>query len=259
MLKHRTSRFALVLENLYDDFNQQAVVRTADCFGIQNLHVVSSPDLAIGKNTVSRGITKQVLPFMTIHNHSTTSACIQSLRDSGHEIWATDLSPGAIKLDSPELLIPLKLAVVFGRELDGCSKEILAAADRRVYIPLFGFAESLNISVAASLVMQTLFVKCPEARGNLTEGEKALLRPSWYSHLARGSVEQQQLFQTFLVNPPPPFDDLRRLDQVSFATSLTREQVMKKRTNPTPDCSATGASPQSPEQEPSAKRFKNHE
>lgn len=214
----------MVLESLYDDFNQQAVLRTADCFGIQNVHVVASDRIKTKRNgtSVSGAITKNVMPYLTVHRHGTTSQCIEALRSTGHEIWATDLSPGAIKLDSPDLEIPPKLAVVFGRELDGCSPEILQAADKRVFIPIYGFAESLNLSVAASLVMQSLFTKCPEARGNLTDVEKAALRERWYDILGRHSDQQKQLFRSFLANPPPPLDDLRRLDKTSYSKASRR-------------------------------------
>lgn len=221
VLSQRTNRFSLVLESLFDDYNQQAVLRTADCFGIQNVHVVASTKTK-QRTHVSGSITKNVMPYLTVHKHDTTTQCIEALRSSGHEIWATDLSPGAMKLDDPTLVIPPKLAVVFGRELDGCSNEILEAADKRVFIPIYGFAESLNLSVAASLVMQTLFTKCPEARGNLLDSEKAELREKWYEILGRGSEHQKELFKSFLVNPPPPLDDIRRLDKVSFTKEKPR-------------------------------------
>lgn len=66
-----------------------------------------------------------------------------------------------------------------GREAEGVTEEFLEAADARIYLPLFGFTESLNLSVATALVMQRLFDLCPDARGNLTASEKAALR----SHL----------------------------------------------------------------------------
>jgi tRNA(Leu) C34 or U34 (ribose-2'-O)-methylase TrmL len=180
------------------------------------------------KDGVSTSITKKVLPYMTLHQHETTTQCIEALRSSGHEIWATDLSPGAVKLDSPELVIPEKLAIVFGRELDGCSQEILKAADKRVFIPIFGFAESLNLSVAASLVMQTLFTKCPEARGNLTQAEKAVLREKWYMILGRNSEAQRERFRSFLTNPPEPLDDIRRMDKTTLATGAVRDKMRRE-------------------------------
>lgn len=218
VLAARTNRFSLVLESLFDDFNQQAVIRTADCFGVQNIHVVSSPVMKQSHNRVSKSITKNVLPFMSIHEHKTTKECVEALRASGHQIWATDLSPEAIKFDplTPDLVIPEKLAIVFGREISGCSEEILKAADKRIFVPIFGYAESLNITVAASLVMQTLFAKCPEARGDLSDADKASLRAVWYDQLSRHSEKKRDVFTSFLVRPPPPLDDIRRVDKELF-------------------------------------------
>ena len=242
VLQARTNRFSIVLENLYDDFNQQAVLRTADCFGIQNVHVVSSEAMKSSKNVVSRSITKKVLPYLTVHQHDTTVQCIESLRASGHEIWATDLSPGAVTLTSPELVIPNKLAVVFGRELDGCSQEVLKAADRRVFIPIYGFAESLNLSVAASLVMQSLFTKCPQARGDMTPQEKAEIRARWYDILGHNSVHQKELFKSFLHNPPPPLDDIRRMDKVSFSKQAVVKKMSRRSPTSSPPTSPRAAS-----------------
>lgn len=217
ILAKRTNRFSLVLEGLYDDFNQQAIIRTADSFGVQNVHVVAGGPIKYSKNRVSASITKNLMPYMSIHQYETTKECIEALKASGHQIWATDLSPEAVKLDDSanDLIVPEKLAVVFGKEISGCSEEILAAADKRVFIPLYGFAESLNVTVAAALMLQTLFSKCPEARGNLNDAEKASLRQIWYKQLARSSPRKHELFQSFLVNPPPPLDDIRRLDKSS--------------------------------------------
>jgi tRNA(Leu) C34 or U34 (ribose-2'-O)-methylase TrmL len=245
VLQHRTSRFSLVLENLYDDYNQQAVIRTADCFGIQNIHVVAPKDVKVSKNFVSRTITKKVLPYMSLHPHESTQSCIEALRASGHEIWATDLSPGAVKLDSPDLTIPKKLAVVFGRELTGCSKEILETADKRVFIPIYGFAESLNLSVAASLVMQTLFTKCPDARGDMSLADKAILREKWYNTLGRHSEAKRNLFKTFLVNPPPPLDDIRRADKESFFTKKRKKRPLSEAATTLSSSSSSQASPSS--------------
>ena len=66
----------------------------------------------------------------------------------------------------------------------GCTEEILAAADLRVYLPLRGFADSLNLSVAAALVMHELFRLCPEAIGAMDEAERASLREDWFSRLS---------------------------------------------------------------------------
>jgi tRNA G18 (ribose-2'-O)-methylase SpoU len=101
-------------------------------------------------------------------------------------VWATDLSVEATCLDDRSAFLPMppKVAIVIGRESDGVSPELLAACDRRLFIPMYGFTESFNLSVACGLMLQRLFDVCPEARGDLSEQEKASLRAEWFRELA---------------------------------------------------------------------------
>ncbi|KAG4032511.1 hypothetical protein PC123_g28869, partial [Phytophthora cactorum] len=91
-----------------------------------------------------------------VREFSSIAACLEALRENEMTIWATDLSPQAEPLvasNKPNEL-PARLAIVIGRETNGVSPEMLRAAHRRVYLPLFGFSESLNLSVATALVLQ---------------------------------------------------------------------------------------------------------
>lgn len=72
-----------------------------------------------------------------------------------------------------------------GNETDGVSTEMLEAAEKRIYLPIHGFSESLNLSVASALVLQKLFYLCPNARGNLTDDEKLVIRKEWYLKLSK--------------------------------------------------------------------------
>ena len=81
-------------------------------------------------------------------------------------------------------MIPDKLAIVFGTEAVGCSTEILEASDKRVYLPLRGFADSLNLSVATALVVHHLFIMDPTIIGAMSEEERLALRKTWYTKLA---------------------------------------------------------------------------
>ncbi|KAG3124631.1 hypothetical protein PC128_g27454, partial [Phytophthora cactorum] len=93
-----------------------------------------------------------------VREFSSIAACLEALRENEMTIWATDLSPQAEPLvasNKPNEL-PARLAIVIGRETNGVSPEMLRAAHRRVYLPLFGFSESLNLSVATALVLQRL-------------------------------------------------------------------------------------------------------
>ena len=135
--------------------------------------------------------------FTTIREFPDAASCVAALKADGRTIWATDLSQRAVPLTEPALraatgaspresVVPKRLAVVFGTESVGCTETIFAAADLRVYLPLRGFADSLNLSVAAALVMQELFHLCPEAVGATAPEERVALRTKWFTQLAAG-------------------------------------------------------------------------
>lgn len=129
--------------------------------------------------------------WLTIREFETTGECITALRETGHQIYVTDLSQKAVEL-TPEALhhnarwpLPSKMAIVFGTEAVGCSDEMLQAADLRVYLPLRGFADSLNLSVAAALVIHHLMLLEPSYVASMTDNEQKELRKQWYPKLAR--------------------------------------------------------------------------
>ncbi|EGZ11067.1 hypothetical protein PHYSODRAFT_337829 [Phytophthora sojae] len=125
--------------------------------------------------------------------------------------------PQAIQIQEPLAAsnkpseLPARLAVVIGRETDGVSSEMLRAAHRRVYLPLFGFSESLNLSVASALVLQRLLDWFPEVRGDLDEQEKQSIRERWYPQLV-GNPTQAAQAEPWTSGRVPirPLDDLRR-------------------------------------------------
>ena len=134
---------------------------------------------------------RKATEWITITDFDDTKSCIDKLRTDGYKIWATDLGQVAVCLDEEGLpkttggkLIPNKLAIVFGTEAVGCSTEMLNAADLRVYLPLRGFADSLNLSVATALVVHQLFVLDPTLVGGMSEDERRALRQAWFSKLA---------------------------------------------------------------------------
>ena len=134
---------------------------------------------------------KKATEWISISDFDETKSCIDKLRKDGYKIWATDLGQVAVCLDEEGLpksnggkLIPDKIAIVFGTEAVGCSTEMLNAADLRVYLPLRGFADSLNLSVATALVVHQLFVLDPTLVGGMSEEERRSLRTAWYAKLA---------------------------------------------------------------------------
>ena len=93
------------------------------------------------------------------------------------------------------------LAIVMGNEATGCTEEMLLAADHRVYLPIHGFADSLNLSVAAAMVLQKVFMLFPQAVGCMSEDEREQLRKLWYSKLSRSEAQKGE-FLKLAENPP---------------------------------------------------------
>lgn len=211
VLQSRTSRFVVVLERCYDSHNHQAVLRTCECLGVQHIYVIKSH--VKKQKSMSKKITRQNERWLTIHEHDTTRECIDALRSEGYSIWATDLSQESVSLEPGcGLEVPRRVAVVIGRETDGVSQEMLDEADKRIFLPIFGFSDSLNLSVASALLLQRLFDMCPEARGDMDEAERAVIRKQWYLNLAT-SIAVRDAYFKFLNDPPPPLDTQRREDE----------------------------------------------
>lgn len=176
VLSQRTRHFTLVLEDLYHAQNVSAAIRSAECFGVQDVHFIKEHygDVRMNKKIV-RGSTK----WVNLREHQKSEACIQELRAAGYRIVAT--SPHATT-SITELDVSQKTAVVFGKEKEGIKEETLKAADDFVKIPMYGFTESFNISVSAALCMSHFMERLRRSEAvhwQLSEEEKAELRYQW--------------------------------------------------------------------------------
>ena len=129
--------------------------------------------------------------WLTVQDFATTEECIAFCRKEGYKLWVTDLSQEAEALDihsSKKVEMPEKIALVFGTEAVGASTLMLEEADKRVYLPLRGYADSLNLSVATALITQALFFIDPTLIGAMTEGERKSLRTAWFTKLAQQRI-----------------------------------------------------------------------
>jgi len=207
VLARRTGRFLLVLERCTDPHNHMAVVRTAEAFGVSAIWVIEHEDDP-GKR-MAKAVTKGSHHWVDVRRFPSAEECLAALRTEDWTVWATDLHDGAEELRSPPDLqpVPQRVAVVFGRESDGISEKMRAAADRRLYLPMHGYTESLNLSVSVALVLQRLFDACPEARGDLSEEARAALRLDWYTKL--GGKSGLEPHRQWLDDPPEPLETLR--------------------------------------------------
>lgn len=150
VLNNRTKHFTVALENIYQAHNSNAVIRSCDCFGIQDCHVIET----FNEFKMSQGVSKGAIKWVDIHKYDTTSTAIQALRTKGYQIVAT--SPHKDGYDLQDFDISQPAVFFFGAEKKGLSEEVLAQADSYIKIPMFGHTESLNISVSAAIVLQHL-------------------------------------------------------------------------------------------------------
>jgi len=141
---------------------------------------------------------RKAAEWLSVREFSNSQECLSALRSDGRTVWATDLSQEAVPLtrtgirtagiggeaDPDGGLLPCRLAVVFGSESVGCSEEMLSGADARVYLPLVGMADSLNVSVAAALCLQRLLDLSPGCIGHMDEDDRTELRKKWYVKMA---------------------------------------------------------------------------
>lgn len=179
VLDQRTRHFALVLENIYQQHNSSAVVRSCDIFGVQDVHVIENTYSSKVSRHVARGSQK----WLTFHRYkkdtNNTADCFAKLKQDGYQIIATTPHNDSCYLHDFD--ISKKSAFVFGVEKEGVSDYVMENADGFLKIPMVGFTESLNISVAAAIILENLTTQLRQSNLNwkLIDEEKAALYVEW--------------------------------------------------------------------------------
>jgi tRNA (guanosine-2'-O-)-methyltransferase len=166
VVARRTRAVVPVLEAVDDPRNVAAILRSADAFGLQEAHLIEGeqPFLA------SRRITQGAERWIDLVRHASPSACLASLRARGFRVYVATMQG---ELAPEDLREAGKVALVFGNEHDGASRALLSACDGRCSVPMRGFSQSLNVSVAAAVALYTL---ARDRGGDLDADERAQLR-----------------------------------------------------------------------------------
>ena len=179
VLAERTRHFTVALENIYQPHNASAVIRTCDVFGIQDVHIMENRYNFKPTNHVAKGAQK----WLDIHYYNdkfkNTEDCVKALKLKGYQIIATTPHNDSCLLDDFD--ITKKSAFFFGVEKEGLSKELMDNADGFLKIPMAGFTESLNISVAAAIILQSVTAKLKKSdiKWQLSEDDKKEKKLEW--------------------------------------------------------------------------------
>ena len=189
VLALRTRHLTIVLEDVYQSQNASAVLRTCECMGVQDVHIIEQRS----KYDINPRVLKGANKWMNLHRYNNRSVnntmlCYNYLRENGYRILAADPSESGASIHDVEV-VPQKVALVFGNELRGLSDYALNEADQKVRIPMYGFTESLNLSVSAAICVNTLLNKLHRETEfcSLRPEEKDILKLEWYRKIVRGS------------------------------------------------------------------------
>jgi tRNA (guanosine-2'-O-)-methyltransferase len=187
VLSQRTRFFTVVLEDIFKPHNASAVLRTCDCFGIQDIHLIEKTDTYKINPFVTRGASQ----WVDLHKHftpegSAVDQCFGRLRSESYAIYGTSPATDSLSIHDLPIIPNQKVALVFGNEHEGISEEVKSKVDGLVHIPMRGFTESFNISVSASIFLYELMKRANEMEipdFHLSDQDRTELRLRWYKDI----------------------------------------------------------------------------
>jgi tRNA (guanosine-2'-O-)-methyltransferase len=179
VLEKRTRHFTVVLEDIFQSHNASAVVRTCDIFGVQDVHAIENKYNNKVSRHVAKGSQKWLNQYRYRNDGDNTKTCLDGLKKAGYQIVATTPHNDSCLLQDFD--VSKKTAFVFGEEAEGVSNYVIENSDGFLKIPMVGFTESLNISVATAIILQDVTTKLRNSDINweLSKEEKEVLYIDW--------------------------------------------------------------------------------
>lgn len=190
IVRNRTRHVTLLLEDIFQQHNASAIVRSAECFGVQDMHIVQER-FSFSVNTgVAMGSSK----WISMYRYGNTPDAFKALKEQGYRIVAT--TPHATASNLEDLPLDGKFALVFGTENVGLSAYAMEQADEYVKIPMYGFTESFNVSVSAALTLYhiTTSLRNSSIDWRLPADQELDVRLSWLRKAIRGAKEFERMF-----------------------------------------------------------------
>lgn len=195
VIENRTKYITVVLEDIFQSQNASAVLRTSDCLGIQDIHIIENKNRFNINPKVVLGSAKwlTIKKYNGISNNS--EKAIKKLKEEGYRIVATSPHIDEVSLDQFDINKG-KVAIFLGTEQTGLSETVLKQADEYLTIPMFGFTESYNISVSAAIVLYDLTKKLRESDINyqLSKDEQEILILTWLKGITKNYQMMEKRF-----------------------------------------------------------------
>jgi tRNA (guanosine-2'-O-)-methyltransferase len=187
IINDRTRYITIVMEDIFQPHNTSAVLRTCDCFGVQDVHIIENFNKYQVNPAVALGSSKWIDLYRYNKLDDNSADCFTKLKASGYRVIAA--TPHQEGYTPESLPLENKTALVFGTEYDGLSETAIKMADGFVGIPMYGFTESFNISVSAALLLRALVgrLHISAMDWRLSEEEKLDIRIEWAKNVIKRS------------------------------------------------------------------------
>lgn len=188
VLEHRTRYITVILEDIYQPHNASAVLRSMDCFGIQDAHIIENSNEYRVNPDVALGASKWLNLIKYNQAEYNTMDAINYLKSKNYRIVAT--TPHKKEVELPDFRMEEgKIALLFGTEMHGLSRNALDMADEFLRIPMYGFTESFNISVSAAIILYQLKEKLKSSTidWKLPEAEQLYIKLEWLKRSIKSS------------------------------------------------------------------------
>lgn len=183
VLSHKQPDLTVVFENIHDPHNVSAILRTCDAVGILETYQIytNTPFPKLGKKS-----SASAKKWIKQHKFNDYNELKKNLKEKGFVIYATFVNPEAKSIYEIDWLQPS--AIIMGNEHAGVSSEALEIADEAIYIPQFGMIQSLNVSVAAAVI--------------LYEALRQRLQAEYYDTRRLSPEKFDKLFHAWIKNSP---------------------------------------------------------
>lgn len=199
VLHNRTRHITVVLEDLYQTQNISAVMRSCECYGIQDAYIVENRNQFEIHKDISMGADKWLTLHHYPHEEHNMKQCIDDLHARGYTVVAT--LPDEKKTTIHDLPVENKTAFLFGTELTGLSEEAVQYADCNALIPMYGFTESFNISNSAAIILSNFSERLRHSNvdWHLTDEENEILYFKW---LQKSIRDPEGIIRHYLATHP---------------------------------------------------------
>jgi len=168
----------IVLEDIHDPHNAAAAWRTCDAFGFQKVYLIFDQEESFNPKRIGKASSSSANKWLSFKVFKSTKECLEELKNEGYKVMGTLLDQEAKKISEVNFT-NRKMAILFGNEHRGLSETAIKMLDEKIYIPMKGMVQSLNLSVTAAIVMYE--IDRQRVRGNykLADDEIKRIKDEW--------------------------------------------------------------------------------